>query len=59
MMPQGRPWSKESDKGLGEETISDRKSLLLLYLRDILGKSLQEPTSIFLQTSVSKHLISA
>lgn len=35
--PQERAQSRQTHKGLGEEMIPDRKSLLLLHLRDILG----------------------
>lgn len=40
--PKWRGESKEmEDRRLGEESILDRKTLLLLYLREILGKSLK------------------
>lgn len=39
--PQGRAQVKERDRGLTEEKILDRKSALLVFLRELLGTSLQ------------------
>lgn len=43
--PQGRAQRRKRDRSPREEKILDRKTLLLLYLREILGRSLQPKCS--------------